>query len=148
VNLEDGSRFLAATDNEIEVDASALLAFTSDFLPLDLARSTRRRIEQKLGEGALLYRNEEQRKAGEGAFLLCSFWLVSHLLKEGELNSAEELFQDLLARLSPLGLFSEEIDPASGHFLGNFPQAFSHLGLISAILNLDLAKKKPELARL
>lgn len=148
IKIESGSRFLAATDNGMEVDASALLAFTSDFLPLDLARSTRQRIEQKLGEGELLYRNEEQRKAGEGAFLLCSFWLVSHLLKEGELNRAEELLQELLARLSPLGLFSEEIDRASGHFLGNFPQAFSHLGLIGAILNLDLAKKKPELARL
>ncbi len=123
-----------------------MLAFTSDFLPFDLARATRQRLEQKLGDDALLYRNEEQRKAGEGAFLLCSFWLANHLLKEGELNRAEALLQELLARLSPLGLFSEEIEASGGDFLGNFPQAFSHLGLIGAILDLDLAKKKPELA--
>ena len=142
VKTVDGCRFLAATCDDEKVDASSLLAFTSDFLPLDLARATRRRIEEKLGDGALIYRNEEQRAAGEGAFLLCSFWFINHLLKEGELERAESLLQDLLARLSPLGLFSEEIDAASGDFLGNFPQAFSHLGLISTILNVDLAKKK------
>jgi alpha,alpha-trehalase len=146
--MEEGHRYLAATYDDREVDASALLAFTSDFLPLDLARATRQRIEQKLGEGALLYRNEKLRHAGEGAFLLCSCWLISHLAKEGELERAESLLQELLGRLSPLGLFAEEIDASIGDFLGNFPQAFSHLGLIGAILNLDLARRKPELARL
>jgi GH15 family glucan-1,4-alpha-glucosidase len=148
VKMEEGHRYLAATCDDREVDASALLAFTSDFLPLDLARATRQRIEQKLGEGALLYRNEKLRHAGEGAFLLCSCWLISHLAKEGELERAESLLQELLGRLSPLGLFAEEIDASIGDFLGNFPQAFSHLGLIGAILNLDLARRKPELARL
>jgi len=111
--MENGSRFFAATEDGMDVDASALLAFTSDFLPHDLARATRRRIEQKLGDGALVYRNEKQRKAGEGAFLLCSCWLVSHLIKEGELEHAEALLQEVLARLNPLGLFSEEIEIAS-----------------------------------
>jgi alpha,alpha-trehalase len=148
VKMEGGHRYLAATSDDREVDASALLAFTSDFLAVDLARATRQRIEQKLGEGALLYRNEKQRQAGEGAFLLCSFWLISHLTKEGDLDRAEALLQELLGRLSPLGLFAEEIDVSTGDFLGNFPQAFSHLGLIGAVLNLDLAKKNPELARL
>ncbi len=148
VKDEGGRRFLAATEEETEVDASALLAFTSDFLPRDLARATRLRIEEKLGEGALLYRNEKMRAAGEGGFLLCTFWLINHLLKEGEMQRAQSLLQEVMARLSPLGLFSEEIEVASGDFLGNFPQAFSHLGLIGTILNLDLAKNHPDWATL
>lgn len=80
--------------------------------------------------------------------MLCSFWLINHLLKEGAVDRAEKILVQLLERISPLGLFSEEIDPQTGQFLGNFPQAFSHLGLIGAILNLDLAKRKPVLAGL
>jgi GH15 family glucan-1,4-alpha-glucosidase len=141
-------RYLAAMNEDEEADASALLGFTTNFLPIDLARATRERIEQKLGDGAFLYRNEKQRSAGEGAFLLCSFWLINHLIKEGDLNRAESLLQDMISRLSSLGLFSEEIEVSSGDFLGNYPQAFSHLGLIGAILNLDLARKNPAYARL
>lgn len=143
-----GRNFLAADYESNEVDASSLLAFTGDFLPLDLARATREEIEHRLAEGALVFRSDTFRAAGEGAFLLCSFWMINHLIKEGELGRAESLLEELLGKLSPLGLLAEEIDPATGMFLGNFPQAFSHLGLIGTILNLDLAKKRPELARL
>ncbi|MBA3831051.1 MAG: hypothetical protein H0X34_03980 [Chthoniobacterales bacterium] len=80
--------------------------------------------------------------------MLCSFWLINHLIKEGELDRAEALLENLLKCASPLGLFAEEIDARSGAFLGNFPQAFSHLGLIGTILNLDLAKTQPQSARL
>ncbi len=149
VRTEDGRRFLAAEYyGEGAIDAASLLAFTSGFLEPELGRSTREQIEEKLGAGDLLYRNEEQRENGEGGFLLCSFWLINHLLKEGAIDRAEKILEKLLARMSPLGLFSEEIDPQTGEFLGNFPQAFSHLGLIGTILNLDLAKRKPALAGL
>ena len=146
VKMKDGARFLAETYDGSTVDASSLLAFTSDFLLPDLARTTRARVEKALGKGELVYRNERLRAAGEGAFLLCSFWLVNHFIKEGDLGRAEALLEQLLKRASPLGLFAEEIDERSGAFLGNFPQAFSHLGLIGTILNLDLAKRHPHTA--
>ena len=71
-----------------------------------------------------------------GAFLLCSFWLVDNLAKQGRVEEAHELFDALCARVNPLGLLPEQIDPATGTFLGNFPQAFSHIGLISSAVNL------------
>ncbi len=74
--------------------------------------------------------------------------LCNHLIKEGEIERAEALLEQLLKRASPLGLFAEEIDARTGAYFGNFPQAFSHLGLIGTILNLDLAKEKPQFARL
>jgi GH15 family glucan-1,4-alpha-glucosidase len=140
--------FLAAEYQGSEVDAASLLAFTSDFLPSHLAQATREEIERRLGHGALLFRGEKYRANGEGAFLLCSFWLINHLIKEGEIARAADLLDELCGRLSPLGLLAEEIDPRTGDFLGNFPQAFSHLGLIGTILNLDLAQQCPALARL
>ena len=141
-------RFLAASYEEDAVDASSLLAFTTGFLPVDLARSTREEIERRLGcGGPFLYRTEKSKRA-EGAFLLCSFWLINHLIQEGETDRAEELLEAIISSASPLGLLAEEIDPASGEFLGNFPQAFSHLGLIGSILNLQEAKQKPHLQTL
>ncbi len=142
---EEGRRFLAAVYDEADIDAAALLAFTSDFLPPEIARATRERIERDLGNdsGALIHRNAQSRDGGEGAFLLCGFWLINHLIKENEISRAETALAGILARLSPLGLLSEEIDPASAEFRGNFPQAFSHLGLIGTILNLEQAKRDP-----
>jgi GH15 family glucan-1,4-alpha-glucosidase len=72
----------------------------------------------------------------EGAFLICSFWLVDNLAYQGRLDEALELYDSLCRRASPLGLLPEQIDPVSGAFLGNFPQAFSHVGLISSGVNL------------
>jgi len=141
-------RYLPARSDSSEIDASALLAFTTNLLPLELARATRQQVEQRLTDGALVYRNEELRAQGEGAFLLCSFWLINHLIKEGALERAESVLEDLLAHLSPLGLLAEEVDAATGDFLGNFPQAFSHLGLIGTILNLELARRDRRFAGL
>ncbi|HEX4667722.1 MAG TPA: glycoside hydrolase family 15 protein [Chthoniobacterales bacterium] len=148
LHREKERMFLAAEYQGSEVDAASLLAFTSDFLPSHLAQATREEIERRLGHGALLFRGEKYRANGEGAFLLCSFWLINHLIKEGEIARAADLLDELCGRLSPLGLLAEEIDPRTGDFLGNFPQAFSHLGLIGTILNLDLAQQCPALARL
>lgn len=139
----DGKDYLAATYEEDQVDAASLLAFTTGFLPLEIARTTRAEIERRLGcGGPLLYRSEKSRRS-EGAFLICSFWWINHLIQENELKRAEQLLDQVIALLSPLGLLSEEIDPESGQFLGNFPQAFSHLGLIGSILSLEEAKKMP-----
>lgn len=78
----------------------------------------------------------------EGAFLLCSFWLVDNLANQGRMDEAMSLYESLCARANPLGLLAEQIDPASGDFLGNFPQAFSHYGLISSGVNLARLLKR------
>ena len=72
----------------------------------------------------------------EGAFVLCSFWLVDNLAMQGRLDEAEQLYASLCARASPLGLLSEQIDPSTGAFVGNFPQAFSHIGIIASGVTL------------
>jgi GH15 family glucan-1,4-alpha-glucosidase len=140
----NGGRFLADAYDSNGIDSSCLLAFTNGFLPKSLAVATRQKVEKTLVSGSFVYRNVEQRETHkEGAFLLCSFWWINHLIQEGELGKAEEILSQIMDHASPLGLFAEEIDPDSGEFLGNFPQAFSHLGLIGTILNLEQAKKNP-----
>jgi len=99
--------------------------------------------ELSAGDG-LLYRYLPEESADglpghEGAFLLCSFWLVDNLAAQGRLDEAMELYESLCARAGGLGLLPEEIDPASGAFLGNYPQAFSHVGVVSSGMNLARA---------
>ncbi|MEX2446294.1 MAG: glycoside hydrolase family 15 protein [Dehalococcoidia bacterium] len=77
----------------------------------------------------------------EGAFLLCSFWIVDNLTMQGRLDEATALYDSLCARANPLGLLPEQIDPGSGMYLGNYPQAFSHIGLISSGINLAWARR-------
>jgi GH15 family glucan-1,4-alpha-glucosidase len=97
--------------------------------------STYERVREKLGAGkGLLYRY--QRSPEEGTFGVCSFWGVEHLALAGRLDEAHEAFQQLLEYQNDLGLFAEEIDPETGDALGNFPQAFTHVGLISAALTI------------
>jgi GH15 family glucan-1,4-alpha-glucosidase len=69
--------------------------------------------------------------------VICSFWLVDNLALAGQTDRATALFERLLGHANDVGLLAEEIDPASGNLLGNFPQAFSHVGLISAAINLE-----------
>ena len=99
-------------------------------------KSTYQRVVEKLGAGnGLFYRYE--RNPPEGAFGLCGYWAVEHLaVGGGTLEEAHRAFQQLLKYQTALGLFAEETDPASGIALGNFPQAFTHVGLISAALTL------------
>ncbi|MCP9439747.1 MAG: glycoside hydrolase family 15 protein [Nitrospira sp.] len=112
--------------------------------------ATTRAIVERLGAGnGLLYRYVPEESpdgiAGhEGAFLLCSFWLVDNLAQQGRLDEAMDLYDSLCARAGSLGLLPEEIDPSTGAFLGNYPQAFSHIGVISSGVNLArwLRKKK------
>jgi GH15 family glucan-1,4-alpha-glucosidase len=98
------------------------------------------------GDG-LLYRylhteSPDGLAGGEGAFLLCSFWLVDNLTGQGRLDEAHGLYESLCGRATELGLLAEEIDPATGAFLGNFPQAFSHVGVITSGWNLARAEER------
>jgi len=76
----------------------------------------------------------------EGTFTICSFWLVSALCEIGEIDRARDLCEKLLAYSSDLGLYAEEIDPRTGRHLGNFPQAFTHLALINAVMHVIRAE--------
>lgn len=102
-------------------------------------RSTAQAIVERLSPGpGLLYRYEQSRVDGEGAFLICSFWLAELLARgAGSLPSARALFDVAVRYASPLGLMSEEVEPQSGEALGNYPQAFSHIGLVGAALAFE-----------
>jgi alpha,alpha-trehalase len=127
------------------LDASLLALPLRHVIPADHPhmRATTAAIVARLGAGqGLLYRylpeeSPDGLSGHEGAFLLCSFWLVDNLAYQGRLDEAHALYDALCARANPLGLLPEEIDPSSGAFLGNFPQAFSHVGLVSSGVNLQ-----------
>lgn len=123
------------------VDASLLLLSWYGFHPADHPRmvATHARIRRDLGAGrGLLYRYAPDPRAPEGAFGICGFWAVEHLARGGgTLDEAQRLFDDLLRAGNDLGLFAEEVDPRDGAALGNFPQAFTHIGLINAALALE-----------
>jgi len=126
-----------------EVDASLLLMPIYGFLAPDDPRvgDTIRRVERELGDGRFLrrYRTPDGIDSDEGGFVLCGFWLAEALALTGRLDDALEAFQNHLSAGNHLGLLAEEVDPSSGDALGNFPQAFSHLGLIQAASRLDHA---------
>jgi GH15 family glucan-1,4-alpha-glucosidase len=130
------------------LDASTLLAPLFGFLPGDDAvmRNSVGAIHRDLTEDGfvLRYRTDETDdglSGREGTFLICSFWLVSALAVVGEMDRARDLMERLLRVASPLGLYAEEFDAASGRHLGNFPQAFSHLALIEAAGRIILAER-------
>ncbi len=125
------------------LDAAMLLLPLLRFLPPsdERVRATVLAIADELTENGLVlrYRTEETDdglSGTEGTFLICSFWLVSALAEIGELTRARELCERLLGYASPLGLYAEEIDPRTGRHLGNFPQAFTHLALINAVMHV------------
>jgi GH15 family glucan-1,4-alpha-glucosidase len=83
----------------------------------------------------------------EGAFLICSFWLVDNLVLAGRRDDALRLFERLLATRNDVGLLAEQYDPVSRHQLGNFPQAFSHVGLVNSAFNLAGGAEGPAVER-
>jgi GH15 family glucan-1,4-alpha-glucosidase len=123
-----------------ELDASLLLMAVmryGDPAGSRLAR-TIEAVRGQLGHGPLLYRytGDDGLAGGEGVFLCCSFWLVEALALAGRGQEATELMEALLAMANDVGLYAEELDPASGEFRGNFPQGLVHLALISAAVAL------------
>jgi GH15 family glucan-1,4-alpha-glucosidase len=145
---EDAQTLSEHLDGGSSVDASLLALPLRRVLPADHPRmvATTKAIAERLSAGGgLLYRYRHDDSpdgipGDEGAFLLCSFWLVDNLAGQGRLDEAGELYASLCARSSPLGLLSEQIDPSSGGFIGNFPQAFSHIGVIASGVTLARAK--------
>jgi len=132
------------------LDASLLALPLRRVVPAEHPKmvATTAAITMRLGAGdGLLYRYLPDESADglpghEGAFLLCSFWLVDNLAAQGRLDEAMELYESLCRRAGGLGLLPEEIDPATGAFLGNYPQAFSHVGVVSSGMNLARALRR------
>nr|WP_313674707.1 glycoside hydrolase family 15 protein [Mycolicibacterium sp.] len=133
------------------LDASLLLVPLVRFLPPDdpRVRATVLAIADELTEDGLVlrYRTEETDdglSGEEGSFTICSFWLVSALVEIGEISRARHLCERLLSFASPLLLYAEEIEPATGRHLGNFPQAFTHLALINAVVHVIRAEEQSD----
>lgn len=135
--------FVQAFDSNV-LDATSLLIPAMGFLPAADPRvqGTIESTLQRLAVDGLVYRynGDDGLPGGEGTFLLCTFWLVDALALSGRVQEAEDLFMGALQYASPLGLLAEEVDPGTGELLGNYPQAFSHLGLINSALYLNRLK--------
>jgi len=136
------------------LDASVLLMPLVRFLPPDDERicATVRAVQDELTQDGLVlrYRVEETDdglSGEEGTFTICSFWLVSALSEIGDHDQARDLCEKLLSYTSPLGLYAEEIDPKTGRHLGNFPQAFTHLALINAVMHVIRTEERLEVGQ-
>lgn len=126
------------------MDAANLRLPLVEFLPAGDARiqGTVDRIMAELMAGGLVrrYVADDGLPGEEGAFGLCTFWLVDVLALSGRLDEAERVFEAMTGHANPLGIFPEQIDPETGEFLGNYPQAFTHIGLINSLLYLAYAR--------
>jgi GH15 family glucan-1,4-alpha-glucosidase len=130
------------------LDASTLLVPLVRFLPPDdeRVRATVLAIADELQDNGFILRykveeTDDGLSGKEGTFLICSFWLVSALSEIGEHERATSMCERLLSHASPLGLYAEELDADSGRHLGNFPQAFTHLALINAVMHIISAEE-------
>jgi GH15 family glucan-1,4-alpha-glucosidase len=127
------------------LDASALQVPIIGFLPANDPRvlATIEAIDEELGLNGHIYRykTDDGLDGEEGTFVFCTLWMVNALARSGQVERARERFEMVLAHRSDLGLMAEEIDPRSGEQLGNFPQAFSHVGIISAALAIEEAER-------
>ncbi|MGH2754098.1 MAG: glycoside hydrolase family 15 protein, partial [Actinomycetota bacterium] len=140
-----GGWFKRSYDDE-SLDASLLMLPFVGFVDADhpVMRKTIEAVgDQLMQDGFILrYRTEESPDGlppGEGSFLMCTFWYVDCLVLLGRIDEATELFERTIAVANDLHLLSEQYDPKEGRLLGNFPQAFSHIGLITSALALDSA---------
>ncbi len=129
------------------LDATSLIIPVMGFLPIDDPRvqgTINATLKKLTTESGLVYRylGEDGLAGKEGAFLLCSFWLVKSLALSGRTVEAEDILDKVVKYAGHTGLFSEEVDPDTGKQLGNLPQAFSHIGLINSVLYLEHVKGK------
>jgi GH15 family glucan-1,4-alpha-glucosidase len=141
---EELQSYVAILDGRA-VDATLLLLAWYGFAEPDSPRmrATFERVQRELGAGGLLYRYKDGLSPGEGAFGICSFWAPEYLaLGGGTADEAERALAAVLRHANTLGLFAEEIDPSSGDALGNFPQAFTHVGLINAAITLARRRRE------
>jgi len=129
------------------IDASALLLAYHGFEDASSQRmqKTHQRIRDRLvPRTGLVHRNEQSKDRHEGAFAVCSFWEADFLALSGNLSKAAEVFEAALGYANDVDLLAEEIDPESSDALGNFPQGFTHLGLINAALSLRESEKRAD----
>lgn len=145
----DGRGVFTQRYGDPSLDASLLLVPLLRFLPADdpRVRNTVLAIADELTEDGLVLRyrvetTDDGLSGEEGTFTICSFWLVSALVEIGEIARAKRLCERLLGFASPLKLYAEEIEPSTGHHLGNFPQAFTHLALINAVVHVIRAEEE------
>jgi GH15 family glucan-1,4-alpha-glucosidase len=144
--FDPADRAYTAAYDSAELDAAVLMLPMIEFEPAASPRvvGTVDAIRRQLSAGGpLLYRylpGTDGLAGGEGAFLPCSFWLVQALARTGRPDEAEALLDELLPLGGPLGLYGEQMDPATGEHLGNFPQALTHSALVQAALALGDAK--------
>jgi GH15 family glucan-1,4-alpha-glucosidase len=129
-----------------ELDASVLVMPLVGYCQASSPRmlSTYGAIQEKLAENGLIYRYrdvDDGLRGREGSFSICNFWLVEGLARAGRVAESQHYFDEMMKRRNPVGLWSEEINPATGEYLGNYPQAFTHIGLINAALALSEARK-------
>ncbi|HEX5611265.1 MAG TPA: glycoside hydrolase family 15 protein, partial [Burkholderiales bacterium] len=143
--------YFAQSYGSDELDASLLLMPITGFLPATdpRVRGTIEAIQRNLTADGLVMRYRSRQSLdglppGEGVFLACSFWLADALCLLGRRDEALRLFRRLLTLCNDVGLLAEEYDPAAGRLLGNFPQAFSHVGLVNTALNLSQPEKPAE----
>jgi GH15 family glucan-1,4-alpha-glucosidase len=134
-----------------ELDGSLLQIAITGFLPANDPRVQRTvdAIQRDLTIDGFVQRYHTHESvdglpAGEGVFLACSFWLADNLLMQGRREEARALFDRLVGLTNDVGLLAEEYDPSAGRFLGNFPQAFSHVALVNTAMNLSAAAKPAE----
>ena len=130
-----------------ELDASALMMPIVGFLPATDARmrATIDAIAERLTDDHGLvyrYRSHDGLEGEEGTFLLCTFWLAQALALAGEVEHARATFERAIAYVNDVGLLAEEVDSVTGELLGNFPQAFSHIGLVNAAWAIDWTERR------
>jgi GH15 family glucan-1,4-alpha-glucosidase len=150
IETQGFSRVLDSYTGELDgrdVDAALLLMVCFGYRDARHPRmvSTYNRIEKELGCDGLVYRYRrgyDGLKGREGAFGICSFFAVNHLAERGLIEEAERRFDRLCSFGNDLGLFAEEIEPCSGRALGNYPQAFTHVGLIYSALSIERARRR------